>query len=313
MTEANQSTGQTGHFQVVLNRHSGALQDLWHDGLPAELEKIFGQSGVEATVRAVAPEKLDEAIDEAIATRPGALVVGGGDGTVTSAARRLVDQEIPLGILPLGTFNLAARDLGVPLDLTAAARALAKAPPDRIDILGIGEHLCLCIALAGFYPRMAERREEFHGRAWWIKSFQIIKDSFLLFNRSRPLNLRLKTSEGKEVATRTRFAAFIPGDYQDLFSIIPKRTKLAEGMMTVYLSKHQSLPGMIRASLAYLFGMLRMEKDLRRIHTSAVRIEEPDQTELLTRIDGEIVRLPLPLDIEVRKKALKVLKPKGKP
>ena len=55
------------------------------------------------------------------------LVVGGGDGTISAAASALVGTKTVLGILPLGTLNHFARDLGIPTDLEEAAKLIAGA------------------------------------------------------------------------------------------------------------------------------------------------------------------------------------------
>ncbi|MFZ8477895.1 diacylglycerol/lipid kinase family protein, partial [Staphylococcus aureus] len=62
------------------------------------------------------------------------LWVGGGDGTLRTAARHLAGTGKVFGVLPFGTMNLLARDLGVPLAPDQAIQALAAAPIDRIDI-----------------------------------------------------------------------------------------------------------------------------------------------------------------------------------
>ena len=61
--------------------------------------------------------------------------MGGGDGTIAAAAQRLAGTGVPLGILPLGTMNLLARDLGLPTGLEAAAAALAHGHARAVDVV----------------------------------------------------------------------------------------------------------------------------------------------------------------------------------
>ncbi|MFC7338276.1 diacylglycerol/lipid kinase family protein [Haloferula chungangensis] len=298
-------------FAVILNRESGTLREQWHEGLPDELVAAFAEGGAIAKVRPAAPPDLDEALDEAIKSKPDAVIIGGGDGTVSNAARKLAGTEMPLGILPFGTFNLAARDLELPLDPMEAARVLASAVVRKIDMLEVADQACLCTSLIGFYPALAKREEEYHGTAWWKKSMRLAQQTFQVWNRTPPLELTIEMEEGTSLRRKTRFAAFVPGEYDDIFSVIPKRTGLNEGRMTLYLSHHRSLFSLSRGVLAYLLGQLKVEKDIERVSTMGVTLGARRRRELCVMIDGEILNLPLPLDIRVKPAALAVLKPQG--
>lgn len=74
---------------------------------------------------------------EAHAGKVECVVLGGGDGTLNSAARALMDAKLALGILPLGTANDLARTLGLPTDLHEAAAVIADGYVQRVDIASV--------------------------------------------------------------------------------------------------------------------------------------------------------------------------------
>jgi len=90
------------------------------------LHAAIEQAGVGADLYPLAEgDSLDALLDRALESRPRALVAAGGDGTVNAVAERALRHDLPLGILPLGTLNHFARDLGIPEDLAAATRVIA--------------------------------------------------------------------------------------------------------------------------------------------------------------------------------------------
>lgn len=78
------------------------------------------------------------------------VVAVGGDGTVSAVAHALMEGNIPLGIVPAGTGNLVARELGIPIDVDAAVALLAGGSHQRrIDAMHIGSRTCLLNAGVG--------------------------------------------------------------------------------------------------------------------------------------------------------------------
>jgi diacylglycerol kinase (ATP) len=121
---------------LVVNAHSRRGRRLYqavHDRLRAAGVALLGAYPVERA------GSLDRVLAEAADLRPDLLVVGGGDGTIGTAARLLAHRDIALGLLPLGTTNNFARTVGVPLDLDAAVRVLTAGKVIDVDLGLIGD------------------------------------------------------------------------------------------------------------------------------------------------------------------------------
>jgi YegS/Rv2252/BmrU family lipid kinase len=80
------------------------------------------------------PGQLEASLVAALDLEPDLLVVGGGDGTLSLAARHLAHRDVALGVLPLGTTNNFARTLGIPLNATAAVALLARGKVADVDL-----------------------------------------------------------------------------------------------------------------------------------------------------------------------------------
>ena len=68
------------------------------------------------------------------------VIAGGGDGTVSAVASRLAITDVALGVLPLGTLNHFAKDLGIPLELDAAIDVVAHGREVRVDVGEVNGH-----------------------------------------------------------------------------------------------------------------------------------------------------------------------------
>ncbi|SCL23355.1 lipid kinase, YegS/Rv2252/BmrU family [Micromonospora pallida] len=80
------------------------------------------------------PGELDQCLTAAAGLAPDLLVAGGGDGTLSAAARLLAHRDMALGLLPLGTTNNFARTVGVPLDLDGAVAVLTDGKVIDVDL-----------------------------------------------------------------------------------------------------------------------------------------------------------------------------------
>lgn len=293
---------------LLLNRGSGGTQR----GLdPHEVcrlvEGIFRKAGHEITSLVVEPGQIETALGRAVATAPDTILIGGGDGTVSAAARLLGGSQIAMGILPMGTFNLAARDLGVPLEIEAAARFLATAEEFPIDVLDVSGHACLCTTILGFYPEFSKIfASRDHGGQWWKKTLQLLTGLRSNFMNARPLALAWD-GDGGAGRVRTKFSAFVPGRYKSTAGLIPARTDFRSGKLTAYLGTHRHPSEALRGILDYTLGRHEQNPGVQLVTASHMTLRAARRTSCKVMLDGEILRMPFPIHLRILPGHLKVL------
>jgi YegS/Rv2252/BmrU family lipid kinase len=101
------------------------------------------------------PGQLTATLTAAIARQPDLLIAGGGDGTMSEAARHLAHLDMALGVLPLGTTNNFARTLGIPLTLTAAIAVLTDGKVADVDLGQADDHLFANLVSVGVSAQVA--------------------------------------------------------------------------------------------------------------------------------------------------------------
>lgn len=296
-----------GHH-LILNRASGGNQrGLDADEVCQLVAVAFLAEGKKLETRVVEPQEIDGILAEIIAEKPELIIVGGGDGTVAAAAGKLGGTGIALGILPMGTFNLAARDMGVPLEIPAAAEFLAKASAAEIDVLEVNGHTCLCTVVLGFYPQFAETLERRdHEGKWWRKTLKLITGLPEFFRRARTLNLHWVTPR-QNGRVRTKFAAFVPGRYQETVGMVPAREGFQTGLLTAYLGNHRSAAEAMKAAVDFIAGRHESNAGLTVVESDRMELTIPRHRHCKLMLDGEILTLPLPLKLQILPRRLKML------
>jgi|TARA_R100000501_G_scaffold5804_1_gene12795 YegS/Rv2252/BmrU family lipid kinase len=86
------------------------------------------------------PDRISAAIDTAIAKGATRLVIGGGDGTISSSAKQIADAGVEMSMLPLGTANSFARTIEMPLDVEGACRMAVTGDVHLVDLGRLGDY-----------------------------------------------------------------------------------------------------------------------------------------------------------------------------
>lgn len=160
MTETTTAGRDRRRFFVVLNSTSGEGNA---DHAAAQICQVLSGADrlgsllkveTSLTLASIAQQAALQASRE-----DGILVAAGGDGTLNAVAAAAMKASVPLGIVPLGTFNYFARNHGIPLDTTLATAALLNAHTARVQVGSLNDRIFLVNASLGLYPKLLEERE----------------------------------------------------------------------------------------------------------------------------------------------------------
>jgi diacylglycerol kinase family enzyme len=264
-------------------------------GVDADLQMIAG-GDCEVRARAVA-ERGDPL-----------LVVGGGDGTISAAASALAGTETRLGILPLGTLNHFARDLGLPTDLDEAARLIARGSERRVDIGEMNGRVFINNSAIGLYPLMVVDRDKQRKRLGRSKRLAMIVASVRTLARFKHRRLTLTVNDEREGRVDTPLLFVGNNDYRIDLGAPGQRESLEDGELCVLVMRKKTRRGLIAASIRALLGRSRGDDMVRLDHVERLRVASA-RSQLVVSLDGEVVRAEPPLDYRIRKKALRVIAP----
>jgi YegS/Rv2252/BmrU family lipid kinase len=235
------------------------------------------------------------------------LIVGGGDGTVSAAASAVAGTETRLGILPLGTLNHFARDLGIPIDLDEAAKLIAASSERRVDVAEMNGRMFINNSAIGLYPLMVVDRDLQRKKLGRSKRIAMIVASIRTLARFNHQRLTLTVNDEKErVDTPLLFVG--NNDYRIDIGAPGQRESLEDGQLCVMVMRKKTRRGLIAASIRALFNRTR-EDDMERIDgVERLRVSS-HRSYLAVSLDGEVVRVQPPLDYRIRKAALRVVAP----
>lgn len=296
---------------AVLNVAGGTMRGLDVADVTRRLEEGLAEGGHTVRVEAMEPGRLGAALKK-IAGRKDvdALLIGGGDGTVSSAAAALAGSEVALGVLPLGTMNLFARDLKVPLDLDSAIAALAEGEIESIDLGEVNGTLFVNHCSIGLHPWMIRHREhqqKWIGRNKWFAMGRAWMRALKRFPR---VDIEIIV-DGKTRHMRTNVLIVANNPFREGSGPIPGHEHLDEHALAVYVAKSASRLGLARLILNATMGHWSTNPMLDSFVTPSITLTRRRRNSVRASIDGEVRAMTAPLVVKSLPTALKVLKPKA--
>jgi diacylglycerol kinase family enzyme len=288
----NRGGGAASRDPQIADKVAGALAKA---GIAAEIELIHGG---DCSVRC-----------RALAERGDALViVGGGDGTVSAAASALIGTETALGILPLGTLNHFARDLGLPANLDEAAKAIAAGKERRVDVAEMNGEVFINNSAIGLYPLMVIDRDLQRMRLGRSKRLAMLVASVRTLARFGHRRLALTINDEEQARVDTPMLFVGNNDYRIDIGAPGRRERLDGGQLSVLVMRKRTRRGLIAASIRALLSRSRADDMVTIDGVERLRVATR-RSQLPVSLDGEVIRAKPPLDYVIRKRTLRVIAP----
>ncbi|MER8569615.1 diacylglycerol kinase family lipid kinase [Mesorhizobium sp. M0924] len=295
-------------FAAVLNRDGGTLRTTDLSALTDRMRQTLEAAGHSIEIDIVPGKEIVAALDKVAARRDFDVVLaGGGDGTISAAAGRLMNGKKALAVLPAGTMNLFARGLGIPQTIDGALKSFADGEIMAVDIASANGRPFVHQFSIGLHARMVKLRDnmEFASRLGKIRASA--KAAWTTINNPPAMKVTLTVGEAEIV---TRISGI--GISNNLFGEghLPYADNPAGGVLGIYVTVARQRGELVRALFDMARGRWRdsdhvethqADKAIVTIHTGSKKFGAV--------IDGELVKLERETTIQIHPGALNVLVP----
>ncbi|CAL4865983.1 lipid kinase YegS [Asticcacaulis sp. MM231] len=293
-------------FNILINGKSGTVLNM---GQPA-IESAITHSGIGvAELFFSAPEDMRDNLAR-LSKQNTPLLIGGGDGTIRETAKYMSSHGKPFGILPFGTMNLLAHDLGLTTLQQALSAYTAGAQPSVMDAGFVNGEIFLCCASIGTMPEASVYREENRQQ----NDLLLIPRMFLFVvqnlekNQNKRLSLKI---DGQKMHLRSpalvvsinRFAESSIWTQSNF-----KRANLTGGELAVYAPETLTHMSRLRFLTRLLVGNWLKDPDLNEMTGKRVTVKTKQRHDVVS-IDGEVMELTEPLRFSLKQKFVKLLLP----
>ena len=290
---------------VIVNATAGKGHD---DAEMQAVAKAFEAAGVAIEIMpARVGSDIVKLAERAVKDGHPVIVGGGGDGTMNAVAGAVKGTGSALGVLPLGTLNHFAKDLGIPLDLDKAALIIAANHQVAIDVGEVNGRLFINNSSLGLYPDLViirENQRRRQGRSKWLALFSA---TMKVLRRHPMLDVRI-VLDGEKQDRRTPLVFIGNNEYKVEGFDIGSRERLDGGKLSMYLTRRHGRRGLLGLAARALVGKLHESGDFEALTAQEVTIATRRKS-LAVATDGEVTVMKTPLAYTIRPGALRVVAP----
>jgi diacylglycerol kinase family enzyme len=286
---------------VIINRGAGQ----GHAGTQCRILDFFEAQNAAVQLLVAGDGSEMAALAKEAAQSDHEVVVGaGGDGTIDAIASTLAGTGKILAVLPLGTFNLFARRLGIPLNLEAAVRTAVSGRVTTINAAEVNGRTFLSRSSIGLYPLALRHREQMFRRFGRSRFIALVSGATALLRWGNVMTISL-TNETESRLFHTRFA-FACNNPEELdYFRLHGRQCIEAGNLALYLPKPLSKQGILRLGLRLLARKTEENRDFDMVCARELQLEiEPSPVPV--SLDGEVEMMETPLRYRLLVGALRV-------
>lgn len=296
-------------LHILINKNSGTVLRLGEEQAAQKLRDVFGDRI--RTLEFLDTGNLCKEIHELRHEEDTDILIGGGDGSAVCAAEILKDRDIHFGVLPLGTMNLLAQDLGAAPTFEETLARIDRLYEDKIDLGLVNGKPFLCSAVIGVVPESALAREDLRSAPGLEPLSRFIGTIARGMRGEIKHQLNLRHSENDApfalettslIISNNRFIRN-PGMGPERFL----RESLKDGRLAVYSAAPRDMMDGLRIALKMVQGTWQEDEAVFSFETPELIIDTP-QDEALVSLDGEPMTMTSPLTFKIEEKALPVLR-----
>ena len=294
-------------FVAVLNRDGGTLRTIDLDEFSSRLRKTLEAAGHSVDIDIVSGKGLVAALEKAEKADADVVLAGGGDGTISAAAAKLMNSDKALAILPAGTMNLFARSLDIPMSLDEAVSELASGSVISVDMASANGRPFVHQFSVGMHATLIDLRSkmEFASRLGKIRASLKAAWETIRNPKAMDVNLVLDTAEVKVRATAIGISNNLFGEGH-----LPYAEKPDGGTLGVYLTVSRLQHEIMWLLVNMVLGKWRDNRQV-EIHQSksVTLIVQSRHKRQKSAIDGELCELSRETLVKIHPGALRVLVP----
>lgn len=287
------------NVSIIINKKAGTEGS---EEALMKMQKEFQQRNIEFKLHQVEGADIISAAEHSIRSNVDAIVVGGGDGTINSVASKLVGTSTPLGILPMGTFNHFAGDLGLPESIEECVDVIAQKNAQSVDIAEVSGKIFLNNSSIGVYALAVRMRENYQRKLGWTKRWAMVRAAMNIFNRFPTFTVKLETEKGVYIR-KTSFVFVGNNKYTS-----GKRESLKAGVLSIYTAHLKGRWGVLWMGILAVFN--KLDDKYFDLHLAKELELDTKKKKIIVSIDGEIIDMKPPLLYNMRPLQLQVLLPK---